>query len=69
MTKKERANPKTLNGSRRARIAKGAGVNVTDINRLVKQFNDAGKAMKNMQEMVGSKATKRSSKAGRRKRK
>ena len=37
MTKKERQSPKLLNGQRRARIAKGAGVSVQDVNRIVKQ--------------------------------
>jgi signal recognition particle subunit SRP54 len=49
MTTKERGNPKLLNGSRRARIAAGAGVQVADVNRLVKQFNEASKMMKQMQ--------------------
>jgi signal recognition particle subunit SRP54 len=49
MTAKERINPRTLNGSRRARIAAGAGVQVADVNRLIKQFNQAGKMMKQMQ--------------------
>jgi len=52
MTSKERANPKLLNGSRRARIAAGAGVQVADVNRLIKQFNEAGKMMKQMQKQM-----------------
>ncbi|WP_167142634.1 signal recognition particle protein [Canibacter zhoujuaniae] len=46
MTPYERKNPKILNGSRRLRIAKGSGQTVTDVNRLVKQFEQAAKMMK-----------------------
>lgn len=46
MTPAERRNPKILNGSRRLRIAKGSGMTVTDVNRLVKQFEQAAKMMK-----------------------
>lgn len=48
MTKKERRNPKLLNPSRKNRIAKGAGVDIAEVNRLVKQFEQAKKAMKQM---------------------
>ena len=48
MTKKERANPKILNGSRRKRIAKGCGRTVQDVNRLLTQFEQMQKMMKNM---------------------
>lgn len=48
MTKFERANPKKLNGSRRKRIADGSGTTVQDVNRLVKQFDDMTKMMKNV---------------------
>jgi len=41
MTKKERHNHKILNGSRRARIAAGSGTSVTEVNRLVKKFEEA----------------------------
>ncbi|WP_345764269.1 signal recognition particle protein [Diaminobutyricibacter sp. McL0608] len=46
MTKAERANPKLLNGSRRLRIAKGAGSTVTEVNSLVNRFEQAAKMMK-----------------------
>ena len=49
MTAAERANPKLLNGSRRERIARGAGVTVFDVNQLVKQFQQAKKLMKQFQ--------------------
>jgi signal recognition particle subunit SRP54 len=45
MTPAERDNPKIIDGSRRARIARGAGVQVSDVNRLVNQFFEARKAM------------------------
>lgn len=48
MTRHERNNPKTLNGSRRKRIARGSGTTVQDVNRLIKQFNDMSKMMKSM---------------------
>ncbi len=46
MTPHERRNPAVLNGKRRQRIAKGSGTSVQDINRLIKQFDDAKKMMK-----------------------
>ena len=46
MTPKERANPDILNQSRKIRIAKGAGVDVGEVNKLVKQFEQARKLMK-----------------------
>ena len=46
MTAKERTNPEIINGSRRQRIAKGAGVQVTDVNNLLKQFNQSKEMMK-----------------------
>ena len=48
MTAKERANPDIINGSRRQRIAKGAGVQVSDVNQLIKQFNQSKEMMKMM---------------------
>ncbi len=46
MTKQERNNPNILNAGRRVRIAKGCGMTVTDVNRLLKQFEDMKKLMK-----------------------
>jgi signal recognition particle subunit SRP54 len=46
MTKQERARPDILNGSRRKRIARGSGVDVADVNRLLKQYRDMKKMMK-----------------------
>lgn len=51
MTKKERSDPDLLNGSRKLRIAKGAGLEVSDINRALKQFNEASKMAKKMGSM------------------
>ena len=48
MTPKERENPDILNGSRRKRIALGAGLEVSDINRALKQFDMAAKMAKQM---------------------
>ncbi len=48
MTKEERSNPKILNYSRRKRIAKGCGLQVQDVNRLIKQFDQACDMMKKM---------------------
>jgi len=53
MTPAERRNPKIINGSRRERIAKGSGVAVSDVNRLLKQFAEARKMMRQMQSMSG----------------
>jgi signal recognition particle subunit SRP54 len=48
MTPSERTNPGILNGSRRARIAKGSGTNVMEVNKLLKQFEETRKMMKMM---------------------
>jgi len=52
MTPHERRIPEVLNGSRRARIAKGSGTDVSDVNGLVKRFLEARKAMKQMGKMM-----------------
>ena len=48
MTKKERKNPKLINGSRRKRIANGSGTDVATINKLLKQFKMMSEMMKKM---------------------
>lgn len=53
MTPEERKNPKVINGSRRARIAKGSGRPVSEVNRLLKQFKEMQKMMKQMRGMMG----------------
>ena len=52
MTREERANPEIINGSRRTRIAKGSGTEVSDVNRLIKQFLEMQKMMKRMGGMA-----------------
>ena len=53
MTPAERANPGLLNGSRKARIAKGAGVDIVALNRFLKQFDQTSKMMRKVQQMSG----------------
>ena len=53
MRKKERSNPSLLNPSRKHRIAKGVGVDISEVNRLVKQFEHAKKMMKHMPGLMG----------------
>jgi signal recognition particle subunit SRP54 len=48
MTKKERAKPDIINGQRRKRIAAGAGVSVEEVNKLLKQYDQTNKLMKQM---------------------
>ncbi len=55
MTMAERRNPDILNGSRRARIAKGAGVTVAQVNQLVRQFEQMRQMMKGMMGGKGAK--------------
>lgn len=50
MTPEERKNPKIINASRRIRIAKGSGTTVTDVNRLIKQFHEMKRIMKQMKQ-------------------
>lgn len=58
MTPEERNNPDLINPSRKRRIADGAGVDVAQVNRLTKQFEQAKKMMKNMNGMMGGKGKK-----------
>ena len=53
MTPKERRNPKLINGSRRKRIAAGSGTQVSEVNRVLKQFQQTAKMMKKMGKMGG----------------
>jgi signal recognition particle subunit SRP54 len=52
MTPEERKRPQILNGSRRARIARGSGRPVQEVNRLLKQFKEMRKMMKNMSKLA-----------------
>lgn len=53
MTPQERSNPKLLNPSRKHRIARGAGVDISVVNRFIKQFEQSQKMMKQMPGMLG----------------
>ena len=59
MTPAERGDPNLINPSRKRRIAAGAGVDISEVNRLVKQFEQARKMMKQMPGLMGGKAGKR----------
>ena len=59
MTLEERRNPKLMNPSRKNRIAKGAGVDIAEVNRLVKQFEQMQKMMKKMPGLMGGRKGKR----------
>lgn len=59
MTKQERSNPDIMNPSRKQRIAKGAGVDISEVNKLVKQFEQARKMMKSMPGLMGGKGKRR----------
>ena len=59
MTKAERSNPNLLNPSRKHRIAKGAGVDVAEVNKLVKQMEQMKKVMKQMSGMMKGKGKKK----------
>lgn len=59
MTPEERRNPSILNVSRKNRIAAGAGVSIAEVNRLVKQFEQSKKLMKQMSGMMSGKKAKR----------
>ena len=51
MTKKERLDPSILNGSRRKRIAMGSGTTIQDVNRVIKNFEQTRKMMKQFADM------------------
>ena len=59
MTLAERSNPDLLNPSRKRRIAAGAGVDIAEVNRTVKQFDQMRKMMKQFPGMMGGKGGKR----------
>lgn len=59
MTKEEKQNPEIINASRRKRIAQGSGTSVQDVNRLLKQFQDMKKMMKQVANMAGTKKKRR----------
>ena len=59
MTVKERRNPEILNPSRKHRIAKGAGVDISEVNRMIKQFEQSKKMMKQFPNLMGGKGGKK----------
>lgn len=59
MTREERGNPAIINLSRKRRIAKGAGVDISEVNKLIKQFEQSKKMMKQMSGMMGGKGKRR----------
>ena len=59
MTPAERSNPALINPSRKRRIAKGAGVDISEVNRLVKQIENQKKMMKQLSGMMGGKGKRR----------
>lgn len=59
MTLEERGNPAIINPSRKRRIAKGAGVDISEVNKLMKQYEQSKKMMKQMSGMMGGKKKKR----------
>ncbi|MCI5640883.1 MAG: signal recognition particle protein [Lachnospiraceae bacterium] len=59
MTPEERGNPAIINPSRKRRIAKGAGVDISEVNKLMKQFEQSKKMMKQMSGMMGGKGKRR----------
>jgi len=64
MTRQERLNPEIINASRRKRIANGSGTTLQDVNRLLKQFEDMGKMMKQLSTMMGGSKGKALKKLG-----
>ncbi|MCR5214909.1 MAG: signal recognition particle protein [Eubacterium sp.] len=64
MTKEERENPDIINVSRKQRIAKGCGMDISEINRFMKQFEQTRKMMKQMSNMMGGKGSKKRRKGG-----
>ena len=59
MTPAERRDPDLLNPSRKNRIAKGAGVDISEVNRFIKQFEQSRKMMKQMPSLFGGPGGKR----------
>jgi signal recognition particle subunit SRP54 len=59
MTPEERRDPKLINPSRKKRLARGSGLDIAEVNRFVKQFEEARKMMKKMPQMMGGKRGRR----------
>lgn len=58
MTKEEKQNPDLINHNRRKRIAAGSGTNIAEVNRLIKQFDEMRRVMKQFSDMMGPKGPK-----------
>ena len=68
MTPEERSNPNVMDGSRRARIAKGSGTSVQEVNQLLKQFEETRKMMRMMTGGMGGRAMSRGMRRAQRRR-
>ncbi|SEQ55374.1 signal recognition particle subunit FFH/SRP54 (srp54) [Lachnospiraceae bacterium NE2001] len=64
MTAKERENPDLINVSRKQRIAKGCGMDISEVNRFMKQFEETRKMMKKMTNMMSGKGSKKRRRGG-----
>ena len=64
MTAEERANPDLINVSRKQRIAKGCGLDISEVNRFMKQFEESKKMMKQLSGMMGGKGSKKRRRKG-----
>ena len=64
MTAEERANPDLINVSRKQRIAKGCGLDISEVNRFMKQFEQSKKMMKQFSNMMGGKGSKKRRRGG-----
>ena len=64
MTMEERENPDIINVSRKNRIAKGCGLDIAEVNRFMKQFEQSRKMMKQMNNMMGGKGSKKRRRGG-----
>jgi signal recognition particle subunit SRP54 len=64
MTPQERENPDLINVSRKNRIAKGCGLDIAEVNRFMKQFEQSRKMMKQMSNMMGGKGSKKRRRGG-----
>ena len=64
MTAEERSNPDIINVSRKNRIAKGCGMDISEVNRFMKQFEQSRKMMKQFSNMMGGKGSKKRRRGG-----
>ncbi|MBP3234340.1 MAG: signal recognition particle protein [Eubacterium sp.] len=64
MTEEERSNPDIINVSRKQRIAKGCGMDISEVNRFMKQFEQSRKMMKQFSNMMGGKGSKKRRRGG-----